>query len=275
MNSSQTALKLATGATLVVAGVLSPLSAIASEPVTPAAPAQGAKTEAIESEIASTSVQSESIVNGVFLFSQNVLTPTDTISRTLYQASRVLCGGGIDSATVTAENVGDWTISVSGDVATSFTATVSDLTAQGAVRTTLGCSCAGNPVDGLASANAKVTGVTVKSILEQCGVAEGANTISFIADDGFAVRLPLSYVEQRYSMIVYEINGEAICDIAGSANQLWLGATSARYFAQNVSQIVISTENEADIPPTPGTPEAGDSYANLPNIAIEEGKVLV
>ncbi len=210
-----------------------------------------------------------SIVQGVFSYTQSAVDSTSGIARWIYEASDVLCGAGADMPAVTGETAGEWVISVSGDVEHAYVATMDDLVENGSVRKIIGCSCAGNPIGGLASVNADVTGVTLSSILDAAGVKDGANSIAFISPDGFEVKLPLFYVQQRYSMIVSEINGEPLCDVGGCANQLWLGSTSARYFAQNVSSIVVSTESEADIPPIPGTPEAGDRYDNVPNVSLK------
>ena len=60
----------------------------------------------------------------------------------------------------------------------------------------------------------------------------------------------------------------------GGTNQLWLGSTSARYFTRDVVEIRVSCEDEANIPPIPGTPEAGDSRTNLPNVGVLNGQSL-
>ncbi len=52
-------------------------------------------------------------------------------------------------------------------------------------------------------------------------------------------------------------------------NQLWLGSSSARYFARNI--VSITLEARQTPPPAPGTPEAGDTYANLPNVGVAYG----
>ena len=55
--------------------------------------------------------------------------------------------------------------------------TVAELQDDEAVQKHLmGCSCSGNPADGIASVNAKVTGVSVTTLLKKAGVESGANT---------------------------------------------------------------------------------------------------
>lgn len=165
----------------------------------------------------------------------------------------------------------DATALVKGSEAQAVAATLGELGEEGAYHATMGCSCAGNGADGLASMNAEVEGVTVAYLLEAAGASEGANTIVFVSDDGYEVALPLAYVTQRASMVVYALNGAELADSVGGVNQLWLGSTSARYFARNVAEVRVETRDEALVPPVPGTPEAGDAYANVPNIGVVFG----
>ncbi|MEG0503533.1 MAG: molybdopterin oxidoreductase, partial [Raoultibacter sp.] len=56
-----------------------------------------------------------------------------------------------------------------------------------------------------------------------------------------------------------------IGDATGCANQLWLGSTSARHFAQDIAAIEITHEQTP--PPAPGTSD----QANQPNVGITAG----
>ena len=78
--------------------------------------------------------------------------------------------------------------------------------------------------------------------------------------------VPLFYVQQRYSVLAFNLNGEPLANSMGGANQLWLGSTAASYFAQDVVEITF--ESRQTPPPTPGTAEAGDAYATVPNVSI-------
>ena len=128
----------------------------------------------------------------------------------------------------------------------------------------------GNPADGRATANAAVTGVSVYDLLEAAGgVSSGANAITFVSSDGYEVTLPLSYVLQRASMIVYQLNGEPLSASVGGTNQLWLGSTSARYFASDVVEVRVTCEDE--IPAIPGSPASGDHASNVPNVGVTAG----
>ena len=133
----------------------------------------------------------------------------------------------------------------------------------------LGCSCAGNPADGAASVNAEVTGIALGTLLAAAEPSADANTIVFTSADGYEVALPLYYVEQRYCPIVFDVNGSPLIESVGGANQLWLGSTSARYFARDI--VKIELEERETPPPAPGAGDVGDAYANLPNVGVYFG----
>lgn len=206
-------------------------------------------------------------VHGTFTFTQTALTPVGDIARVMNDGAKYLCGSTFTGTEAAA--AGEWPITVGGAVENGFSATLQELEENGRFEVVMGCSCAGNPGDGSASVNAEVTGITVNSIMEAAAVERGANTVVFTSRDGYEVALPLTYVAQRPSLIVFAVNGEDIADSIGGSNQLWLGSTSAKYFVRNVSDISFEVRDEA--PPIPGTEAAGDTYANVPNIGIAYG----
>lgn len=202
-------------------------------------------------------------ITGSFSYNQKVVASNSTLAKTLYKASDYLCGQGVLERTTTK---GDYTtIEVRGDVGHAFTANINEQAKKDPLTKIMGCTCAGNPEDGSASANAQVKGFRLAGLIHEAEPARDANTITFISHDGFTVSLPLAYVTQRYSIIVTEINGEALDDTAGCANQLWLGSTSARYFAQDIVAIEITSEQTP--PPAPGA----SNQTNQPNVGITTG----
>ncbi len=213
-------------------------------------------------------------VEGTFSFTQGQVTPTAQIARTLGGADKVLCGASTEalpSNQQVVSDAADWQITVDGDgVQSSLTATIGDLAQTGTQSTVMGCSCAGNPADGRATANAAVTGVSVLDLLEAAGgVSSEANAITFVSSDGYEVTLPLTYVLQRASMIVYQLNGEPLSASVGGTNQLWLGSTSARYFVSDVVEVRVTCEDET--PAIPGSPASGDHASNVPNVGVTDG----
>lgn len=208
-------------------------------------------------------------VRGVFSYTQAEVTPVDTIARVMGDAPAYLCGA---EATGELGTVDVRRISVGGDVEHPYVVVLDDVADDEMVHTVLGCSCAGNPADGRVSVNAEVAGVTVRSLFERAGATEDVNTVVFFSTDGYEVALPLNYVLQRYSLVVSSVNGKPVNNAMGGSNQLWLGSTSARYFARDIASV--SFEARQTPPPVPGGKDAGDSYANVPNVSLQTGEVL-
>ncbi len=205
-------------------------------------------------------------VQGDFSYTQTLVSSNDAIARAM-GAAAYLCGNGAFEGDEFTGDATQWPIAIGGDVQNSYVATVAELQADPeAQKSIMGCSCAGNPADGSASVNAEVTGVAVAHLLEMAGVEADANTVVFRSADGYEVALPMRYITQHYCQVVFDVNDSPIARTVGGANQLWLGSTSARYFAKNIVSITVETRDEA--PAAPGSEEAGDTYANLPNVGV-------
>lgn len=211
-------------------------------------------------------------VEGTFAFNQTDLSSISEIRRAIGQSARYLCGSqfGFDNADVT--DAREWRLAIGGSVDEAWAGTVGELTdTVGEVRIAMGCACMGNPVGGFATISAEVTGVSIRSIMELVQPASGTNTVVFTSSDGYEVALPLAYVYSRPSVVAYAINGATMEEASGGTNQLWVGTTAAKYYARDVVKITFEQREVA--PPTPGTPEAGDMYANAPAIGVTKGDV--
>lgn len=208
-------------------------------------------------------------VEGSFTWNQEANSTNEQLARTLYGATDVLCSAR-DQTGLHAEQAGEHVLEISqihigGDVANEQYAQVEELERSAPVKTTMGCTCSGNPADGRASANAAIEGFELRALIEAAWPDEGANTITFVCADGYEVRLPLMYVCQHYSVMVSSINGKPCAEAIGCANQLWMGLSAARSFARNVVEIRISTEDRP--PEVPG----GSEGINQPNVGVVEG----
>lgn len=208
-------------------------------------------------------------VEGAFAWSQVECTANAELARNLYGATDVLCGSGdarLQLASAVASDAPSIaTIAVTGDVANEFVADVAQMNEVAPAAQTLGCSCAGNPVNGRASGNAAVEGFKLSALIAQAQPLAGANALTFVCADGYEVAMPLFYAQQHYALVVSRVNGEACSDALGCANQLWLGGSSARAFARDIVEVRIT--EEAEVPAVPGTPEG----ANLPNASVLVG----
>ena len=238
------------------------LAATQADAPEPTAPAQ---EEGEQQTAASSDIVQVSEVVGQFAFTQAEVTANDTIKKNLGDASQYLCGARPSGGGTQAAE--DWSISVDGAVEHSFTATFEQLSQDDSVQTQLmGCSCAGNPADGRASANAEVTGIPMQSIFEMATPSDNANTVVFTSADGYQVALPMDYVLMHRSLIVFDVNGSPISDVVGGTNQLWLGSTAASYFARDIVSVML--EERQTPPPSPTSDEAREAYGNLPNIGV-------
>lgn len=207
----------------------------------------------------------EEKVSGAFEFSQTAVASNEVIRNCLLSASRVLCGassqsqGGIEES----QSVGE--IEVSGDVAHTFSASVEDMASENSASLIMGCTCGANPAGGLASINAPVRGVPFDSILKAAEPFSAVNTVVFTSIDGYEVALPLSYIKNRPTLIVYEVNGEPLDQSVGGSNQLWVGSTSANCYVRDIATISFEAREVEPAVPKIDTTEA----AVTPNVNVQ------
>lgn len=223
-------------------------------------------TEADDAAYAKTDIVTLDVVPGEFSYTQNEVASNSIISG-IANSSKYLCNAQGHMVKDDSKLADNWSIMVKGKVKTPQSFTFQKLIeSEAGQHLVMNCTCMGNPVDGRASANAEVTGIPVSVFLQETGIAEGANTIVFTSADGYEVALPLQYVMQRYCPIVFDINGAPIAEVIGGSNQLWLGATSANYFARDI--VSMTLEERQTPPPSPSSDEARSAYQNLPNVGV-------
>lgn len=263
MSTLKKTLVVGTSSVLALAGMGGGI-AVAS----PDADAQLAPEAASQSENTAyqkTDIVTLDVVEGDFSYTQTEVSSNEDIQKNI-GASQYLCGAR-PTGEASAIAPEDWEITIGGAVQNSYVATYGELIQTDEVQSLLmGCACAGNPADGKASANAEVTGISVLTMIGMAEPEENANTVVFTSADGYEVALPLSYIQNRYCPIVFDVNGAPLAESVGGTNQLWLGSTSANYFARDV--VAITLEERQTPPPSPNSDEARDAYANLPNVGV-------
>ncbi|ACV22697.1 Oxidoreductase molybdopterin binding domain [Slackia heliotrinireducens] len=233
--------------------------------------AQGGVLETQGLKTISDQCVSLSTVEGIFSFNQDQLSSIEEIRLALGTVPEYLCGPqGVEAAPQQLGQASVTNILVSGNVDQQIAVDLTD-TKQNKITVVMGCSCAGNLAGGRGTANAEITGVKVTDLMEQAGAAEDVNTVVFTSADGYEVAMPLSYVTQRHSVIVTEVNGEPIGESVGSSNQLWLGSTSARYFAKDITNVAF--EQRQTPPPNPYTDEGDEYYGNFPGVGVSSAEV--
>lgn len=267
MGTLKKSLMLGTGSVLALAGMTSGLAVAVPNDASAAVPVGDQVVEA-NAAFEKTDVVTFDVVAGNFAYTQGEVSSNESIKASV-GASQYLCEARpvAEGEEVSAE---DWAIEVRGEVKQPFVASFEEMAQSEDVQSLLlGCACAGNPADGKAMANAEVTGISVRTMIGLAGVNENANTIVFTSADGYEVALPLSYVKQHYCPIVFDVNGAKLAESVGGVNQLWLGSTSANYFARDI--VAITLEERQTPPPSPSSEEARAAYGNLPNVGISLG----
>ncbi len=264
------------GSALMIAGTAAGIAlaqgsgpADATTPVQPDAAATGSETNVAA---AATDLVQEDEVAGTFAYTQEEVSSNDWLVKHIGKSAKYLCGSQAVATgdEADAADPADWVLEVTGEVANPYQATIGELAESGTVQSVLmGCSCAGNPADGLSVANALVEGIPTILLLEMAQPDEGVNTIVFTSADGYELALPYDYVTGRYCPLVFNVNGSALIESVGGTNQLWLGSTPGNYFARNVVSIRLETRAEAPADPT--SDEARATYENLPNIGVKFG----
>ena len=240
------------GLGLAGAGVVGTAAAAQDGGVTTEVQVNGVATDAGAS-LSAPIAQTQTQVVGTFAFTQGEVTPIDRIARAMGMADVYLCGSQPVSArgsSVIEGATASWQVSLDGDVAHPLVLDGANLRAGSSETIVMGCSCTGNPIDGLASVNAEVTGVAMAALLRRAAPLEGANTVVFISTDGYEIALPLRYLDQHYCPLVFEVNGEDIANSMGGFNQLWLSSTPASYYVRDVVSIRVETRDEVPAEPS-------------------------
>ena len=178
-------------------------------------------------------------VQGTFAFNQEGVTPNDELFNVFGTALTSMCSKPSIEMLDNGEGVANYYITVGGNIKKNFTVNVSEM--KDSEQTALmGCSCAtGKPFG-----QAAVVGVPLESIVGMADLEEGVNTVTAYGADGFGQALPLQYALDKKAMLVYEVNGEGLKSTDGSAVQMWLPETIARYFTRNIVNIELTRQAE-------------------------------
>ncbi|VEH02525.1 Oxidoreductase molybdopterin binding domain [Slackia heliotrinireducens] len=205
-------------------------------------------------------------VQGTFSYNQDTLSSNADISGIFNRQVASLCGARPADECEPA-SIGDWQLSITGDVQNSFTATLEELSETDSKQTIMTCTCTNNMPGGDAIVNASVQGIPVTSLIKQAGIAPEVNTVVFKASDGMESALPLDYVIGHGALVVYDINDEDLSASVGGTNQLWIESSAGKYFTRDVVEVSFEARDQAPEAPTfePGEMD----YVNRPNVSVE------
>lgn len=203
-------------------------------------------------------------VLGQFSFTQDFVSSNEQIANVFKKHVVTMCSS---PAAEEPSNIGEWKLTVGGDVDSAFTATLSELSEKGAQTKVMTCACSNNSAGGAAIINARVTGIPISQLALRAGISSDANAVVITASDGMQSTLPLSYVLKHNAMVVYDVNDADLSESVGGTNQLWLESSAGKYFTRDVVNIDFVSVQDAPAEPQF---EAGEfEYVNRPNVGIE------
>ncbi|GEM47430.1 molybdopterin-dependent oxidoreductase [Deinococcus cellulosilyticus] len=152
---------------------------------------------------------------------KNVLQGTDQTSASAFKAGSALPEGIVSQEDLyyVSKNLEGfdpvieaqaWTLKVGGLVERPTNFSLDDLKRFQQRDLELTLNCISNPVGGFLIGNAIWTGFTVRDLLNQVGVKQGAKFIIWKAADGYVESLPLGEAHEEDVLLVHSINGEPL-----------------------------------------------------------------
>jgi DMSO/TMAO reductase YedYZ molybdopterin-dependent catalytic subunit len=109
----------------------------------------------------------------------------------------------------------DWTLRIDGLVQTPITLTLTDLEAMPRTDEMVTRQCISNPVGGTMISTALMSGVPLKTLLDQAGVLDTATEVVFYGRDGYSESINLAY-GREYGLITYAMNGQTLPAVHGA-----------------------------------------------------------
>jgi DMSO/TMAO reductase YedYZ molybdopterin-dependent catalytic subunit len=103
-----------------------------------------------------------------------------------------------------------WALRVGGMVTTPLTLKYEDITAMPPVQIPRTLECISNEVGGDLISNGVWTGVRMADVLSKAGVQPTANTVAFVADDGFTSDMTLDQARDPATILAYQLNGSPL-----------------------------------------------------------------
>lgn len=195
-------------------------------------------------------------VQGTFSFDQEGTTPNDELFNVFGTALTSMCSKPAVEMLDNGEGVANYYVNVGGNIKKSFTVNVADMK-DSEEESLMGCSCAtGSPFG-----QAAIIGIPLQAVVDMADLEDGVNTVTAYGSDGFGEPLPLQYALDKRAMLVYQVNGEQLKSTDGSAVQLWMPETVARYFTRNIVDIELTREQAI-----PEVQQVDPQYRNKVNI---------
>lgn len=178
----------------------------------------------------------------------------------------------------TDQSYDEWEINIAGEVDNPFTITVQELIDQAPSETFVSSmQCFENIPTGELLAQAEVTGVPLRWIIDKAGVHDGVNAFTPASSDGSD---PQPYTDEviDQTWLVYEVNGEPLTRIDGYPIRIWMPDHKASLSRRSISDITFETlpADEAAVPQrwaNEAEPQ-GDLKPNVAFCNIHEGQII-
>lgn len=104
----------------------------------------------------------------------------------------------------------EWRLSLNGLFDNPMELSLLDLKRRPAIEVMRTLECIGNPVGGNLIGNATWKGVSVRALLEDAGIRPEVKHIQFISADDYETSITVDLAMHEESLLVYEMNGEAL-----------------------------------------------------------------
>jgi DMSO/TMAO reductase YedYZ molybdopterin-dependent catalytic subunit len=104
----------------------------------------------------------------------------------------------------------EWRLELAGMVTTPLSLTLDEIRARPAASQVVTMQCISNPVGGDLTGSSLWTGVRLKDLLEEAGLAPGAQELAIEAADGFYESVSMADMQDERTLLVYAMNGEPL-----------------------------------------------------------------
>lgn len=188
-------------------------------------------------------------VEGDFAYTQDAITEESelfNVNWMYYDLDEMRFDNSQEGTALDEDLFNNWEISIAGEVDRPQTWKLVDLIGEAPVETrVIKMHCEINPLGGPLIGQAEVTGIPLSWFMEQVGLKDTAEGITWWTPDGDPVQhevikdVALADLEGHDALLVYEINGERLSWESGYPCQVWIGSIPASRFAKQVSEIRI------------------------------------
>lgn len=164
-------------------------------------------------------------------FQANRLTPTDDFYVQSYDG-------------VARPDPAGWRLELQGLVNHPLSLNLEAIRSRAAKTVTRTLECIGNPVGGNLIGNATWRGTSLAALLLEAGLQAEARFLLFQSEDGYETSVPLSLAMDENSLLVYEMNGEALTAAHGSPLRVLLPGVYGQKQPKWLAAIQVTDRNK-------------------------------